>query len=77
MDFEDLAPAGTGTELALPLNAKSSGQLAHGEEVFLARESFVCRAAIRDFDVSPDGHEVVLERVQERSDVVLLDIPRS
>ncbi len=31
---------------------------------------------IRDFDVSPDGREVVLERVQERSDVVLLDLPR-
>jgi Tol biopolymer transport system component len=31
---------------------------------------------IRDFDISPDGGEVVLERMQERSDVVLLDIPR-
>ena len=31
---------------------------------------------IRDFDISPDGHEVVLERVQERSEVVLLDLPR-
>ena len=31
---------------------------------------------IRDFDISPDGREVVLERVQERSDVVLLDLPR-
>ena len=31
---------------------------------------------IRDFDVSPDGHEVVLERLQERSDVVLIDLPR-
>jgi Tol biopolymer transport system component len=31
---------------------------------------------IRDFDISPDGHEVVLERVQERSDVVLLDLLR-
>lgn len=30
---------------------------------------------IRDFDISPDGREVVLERVQERSNVVLLDIP--
>jgi Tol biopolymer transport system component len=30
---------------------------------------------IRDFDISPDGHEVVLERMQERSDVVMLDIP--
>lgn len=31
---------------------------------------------VRDFDISPDGHEVVLERVQERSDVVLLDLPQ-
>jgi Tol biopolymer transport system component len=31
---------------------------------------------IRDFDISPDGREVVLERVQERSDVVLLDLAR-
>jgi Tol biopolymer transport system component len=30
----------------------------------------------RDFDVSPDGREVVLERMQERSDVVMLDLPR-
>jgi Tol biopolymer transport system component len=31
---------------------------------------------VRDFDISPDGREVILERVQERSDVVLLEIPR-
>jgi len=31
---------------------------------------------IRDFDISPDGREVVLERLQERSDVMLLDLPR-
>jgi Tol biopolymer transport system component len=31
---------------------------------------------IRDFDISPDGRDVVLERVQERSNVVLLDLPR-
>jgi Tol biopolymer transport system component len=31
--------------------------------------------SVRDFDISPDGREVVLERVQERSDVVLLDLP--
>jgi Tol biopolymer transport system component len=30
---------------------------------------------VGDFDLSPDGREVVLERVQERSDVVLLDLP--
>ncbi|HEX5474659.1 MAG TPA: hypothetical protein VFX12_08375 [Vicinamibacterales bacterium] len=32
---------------------------------------------IRDFDISPDGRELVVERVQEQSDVVLLDLPRS
>jgi Tol biopolymer transport system component len=31
---------------------------------------------IRDFDISPDGREVVLERMQEHSDVVLLDRSR-
>jgi Tol biopolymer transport system component len=31
---------------------------------------------VRDFDISPDGREVVLERAQERSDIVLLDLPR-
>jgi Tol biopolymer transport system component len=31
---------------------------------------------IRDFDISRDGRDVVLERVQERSDVLLLDLPR-
>jgi Tol biopolymer transport system component len=30
---------------------------------------------VRDFDVSPDGNEVVLERVQERSDLMLMDLP--
>jgi len=30
---------------------------------------------IRDFDISPDGREVVIERVQEHSNVVLLDLP--
>lgn len=31
---------------------------------------------IRDFDISADGREIVLERAQERSEVVLLDLPR-
>ena len=31
---------------------------------------------IRDFDVSPNGRDVVIERVEERSNVVLLDLPR-
>ena len=31
---------------------------------------------IRDFDISLDGREVVLERVQEHSEVVLADLPK-
>ena len=31
---------------------------------------------IRDFDISPDGHDVVIERVQERSNVVLMELHR-
>ena len=31
---------------------------------------------VRDFDITPDGREVVLERVQQRSDVVLLNLAR-
>ena len=31
---------------------------------------------IHDFDVSPDGHEVVLERAEEHSHVVLIDLAR-
>jgi Tol biopolymer transport system component len=31
---------------------------------------------IRDFDISPDGREIVLERMQERSDILLLDLVR-
>ena len=29
---------------------------------------------VRDFDVSPDGREIVLERVEEHSNVVLIDL---
>lgn len=29
---------------------------------------------IRDFDVSPDGREIVFDQVQENSDVVLIDL---
>jgi Tol biopolymer transport system component len=30
---------------------------------------------VRDFDVSPDGREIVLDRLQEHSDLVLIDAP--
>jgi Tol biopolymer transport system component len=32
---------------------------------------------IRDFDISPDGREIVLERIQEHSNVTMLDLPHS
>ncbi len=32
---------------------------------------------IREFDLSPDGREVVLERLQERSDILLADLARN
>lgn len=31
---------------------------------------------VRDFDVSRDGREIVLDRVQENSDIVLIDLPK-
>lgn len=31
---------------------------------------------VRDFDISPDGQEIVVERVQEDSDLVLIETPR-
>jgi hypothetical protein len=31
---------------------------------------------VRDFDLSPDGREVVLERVQAHSEIVQLDLTR-
>jgi len=31
---------------------------------------------IRDFDVSADGREILLERVQDHSDIVLIDLQR-
>jgi hypothetical protein len=30
---------------------------------------------VRDFDISSDGKQVVFERLQERSDVRLMDLP--
>jgi Tol biopolymer transport system component len=31
---------------------------------------------VRDFDVAPDGSAIVLEQVEERSDIVMLEVPR-
>jgi hypothetical protein len=37
--------------------------------------AFAADFHVRDFDVSPDGREIVLEQVEEHSDVVLLELP--
>ena len=29
---------------------------------------------VRDFDISPDGREIVVEQMQEHSDIVLIDL---
>ena len=29
---------------------------------------------VRDFDITPDGKEALFERVEERSDVVMMDL---
>jgi Tol biopolymer transport system component len=31
---------------------------------------------VRDFDIAPNGRDVVLERMQDRSEVVMLDLPK-
>ncbi|HEY0704095.1 MAG TPA: hypothetical protein VGD60_15100 [Candidatus Acidoferrales bacterium] len=38
--------------------------------------NFPANFNVRDFDISPDGHELVFEREQERADVVLMDLRR-
>jgi len=38
--------------------------------------NFAAGFAIRDFDVAPDGREIVVEQVQEHSDLVLVERPR-
>jgi Tol biopolymer transport system component len=34
-------------------------------------------ALLRNFDISPDGKQIVFDRIQENSDVVLIDLLRS
>lgn len=38
--------------------------------------TFAADFNVRDFDISPDGREIVLEQVQEHSDIVLIEIGR-
>jgi len=34
------------------------------------------RATMRTFDITPDGKQIVFDRVRENSDVVLIDLPK-
>jgi hypothetical protein len=34
------------------------------------------RAGMRTFDITPDGKQIVFDRLRENSDVVLIDLPR-
>jgi Tol biopolymer transport system component len=36
--------------------------------------TFPAEFRVRDFDISPDGREIVVEQVQEQSDIVLIDL---
>ncbi|MBV9436828.1 MAG: PD40 domain-containing protein [Acidobacteria bacterium] len=51
---------------SVDLNTGSERQLTH----------FAADFNVRDFDVSPNGKELIFEREQQRSDVVLLELPR-
>jgi tricorn protease-like protein len=33
------------------------------------------RAAMRTFDITPDGRQIVFDRLRENSDIVLIDLP--
>jgi hypothetical protein len=37
---------------------------------------FTDAATMRTFDVTPDGKQIVFDRLHEKSDVVLIDLPR-
>ena len=41
----------------------------------IAEDDLGPELVVGDFDVSPDGREIVFDRVQENSDVVLIDLP--
>ena len=33
-------------------------------------------AAMRTFDITPDGKQIVFDRLRENSDIVLIDLPK-
>ena len=45
---------------------KTTRQLAHLTE----------NATMRTFDITPDGKQIVFDRLQENSDIVLIDLPK-
>jgi hypothetical protein len=33
-------------------------------------------ATMRNFDITPDGKQIVFDRLRENSDIVLIDLPK-
>ena len=50
----------------LDLTTKKTRQLAHLTE----------NATMRTFDITPDGKQIVFDRLWENSDIVLIDLPK-
>ena len=46
---------------------KTTRQLAHLTEK---------NATMRTFDITPDGKQIVFDRLRENSDIVLIDLPK-
>ena len=44
-------------------------------ELWMPRAGDVPGYAMRNFDVSPDGRQIVFDRIQENSETVLMDLP--
>jgi Tol biopolymer transport system component len=58
-------PAGTEDFWLLDLQSKKTRPIAR----------LTARGEKRDFDISPDGKQIVFDRVRENSDIVLIDLP--
>jgi len=58
---------------SVPRRLRPGSSPTHASETGRARAAQ--EIVVRDFDISLDGRNLVLEREQERSNVVLLDLP--
>jgi Tol biopolymer transport system component len=59
-------PAGTEDFFLLDLQSKKTRPIAR----------MTARGEKRGFDITPDGKQIVFDRIRENSDIVLIDLPR-